>query len=53
ARRAMLVKPQEMSWSWWDDATVEVEFALPAGSFATSIVRELFNQENPNADLAE
>lgn len=53
ARRAMLVKPQEMSWSWWDDATVEVEFSLPAGSFATSIVRELFNQENPNADLAE
>jgi tRNA pseudouridine13 synthase len=53
ARRAMLVKPQEMSWSWWDDATVEVEFALPAGCFATSIVRELFNQENPNADLAE
>lgn len=53
ARRAVLLQPQAMAWNWWDDATVELTFDLPAGSFATSVVRELFCQENPNADLTE
>lgn len=53
ARRAVLLQPQAMTWSWWDDATVELTFDLPAGSFATSVVRELFCQENSDADLAE
>lgn len=53
ARRAVLLQPQVMAWNWWDDATVELTFDLPAGSFATSVVRELFCQENPDADLAE
>ncbi|ENP0423947.1 tRNA pseudouridine(13) synthase TruD [Edwardsiella piscicida] len=53
ARRAVLLQPQAMAWNWWDDATVELTFDLPAGSFATSVVRELFCQENPDADLAE
>lgn len=41
ARRAVLLYPQQMHWEWQDDATVEVKFWLPAGSFATSVVREL------------
>jgi hypothetical protein len=41
ARRAMLLYPQQMSWNWWDDVTVELRFWLPAGSFATSVVRDL------------
>ena len=53
ARRAVLLQPQALAWNWWDDATVELTFALPAGSFATSVVRELFCQEIPDADLAE
>ncbi|MEN1494344.1 tRNA pseudouridine(13) synthase TruD, partial [Pseudomonas aeruginosa] len=43
ARRAMLLYPQQLSWNWWDDVTVEIRFWLPAGSFATSVVRELIN----------
>gem|GEM_PF-5649 len=39
ARRAMLLYPQRLSWNWWDDVTVELRFWLPAGSFATSVVR--------------
>jgi tRNA pseudouridine13 synthase len=41
ARRAMLVVPRDMQWRWWDDVTLELTFWLPAGSFATSVVREL------------
>ncbi|AUX94552.1 tRNA pseudouridine(13) synthase TruD [Mixta gaviniae] len=53
ARRAMLVIPRDMRWSWCDDATLTLSFWLPAGSFATSIVRELFEQEGNDADIAE
>jgi len=53
ARRAMLVIPKELSWSWWDDITVELNFWLPAGSFATSVVRELMNAPGNYADIAE
>jgi tRNA pseudouridine13 synthase len=24
ARRAMLLYPQQLSWNWWDDVTVEL-----------------------------
>ncbi|WP_313048812.1 tRNA pseudouridine(13) synthase TruD [Atlantibacter subterraneus] len=53
ARRAMLMFPQSMSWAWRDDATVEVRFWLPAGSFATSVVRELITTSGDYADIAE
>lgn len=41
ARRAALLYPQQMCWSWLDDSSVTLDFWLPAGSFATSVVREL------------
>lgn len=43
ARRAILVTPADLRWAWRDDATLELAFALPAGCFATSVVRELLN----------
>lgn len=53
ARRAMLVIPRDMRWNWLDEATLEMTFWLPAGSFATSVVRELLQQEGDDADIAE
>lgn len=53
ARRAMLVQPKGLSWNWWDDVTVELNFWLPAGSFATSVVRELMNTAGDYANIAE
>lgn len=41
ARRAILVRPQDLRWQWPDDNTLALDFSLPAGSFATSLVREL------------
>lgn len=53
ARRALLLYPQNLQWDWWDDATVELRFWLPAGSFATSVVREMIQQAHSDADIAE
>ncbi|MBP2194773.1 tRNA pseudouridine(13) synthase TruD [Pantoea cypripedii] len=53
ARRAMRVVPKALRWNWWDDVTLEMEFWLPAGSYATSVVRELLQQEGNDADIAE
>ncbi|ALR77868.1 tRNA pseudouridine(13) synthase TruD [[Enterobacter] lignolyticus] len=53
SRRAMLLYPQQLSWNWWDDVTVELRFWLPAGSFATSVVRELINTTGDYANIAE
>lgn len=40
-RRALRLVPQQLAWDWPDDATLELRFALPAGSYATVVVREL------------
>ena len=53
ARRAQLLYPQQLSWNWLDDVTVELRFWLPAGSFATSVVRELINTTGDYANIAE
>ena len=53
ARRAMLLYPQQLRWNWCDDVTVELRFWLPAGSFATSVVRELINTMGDYAHIAE
>jgi tRNA pseudouridine13 synthase len=47
------LQPQNLQWNWWDDVTVELRFWLPAGSFATSVVREIMQQDNSDADIAE
>jgi len=53
ARRALLLQPQKLLWNWRDDVTVELRFWLPAGSFATSVVREIMRQDNSDADITE
>jgi len=42
-RRALRVLPKNMNWAWLDSETLSVEFDLPAGSYATMEIRELFN----------
>jgi len=53
ARRAMLMVPRDMQWSWWDDVTLELAFWLPAGSFATSVVRELLTHADSPDQIDE
>jgi tRNA pseudouridine13 synthase len=40
-RRALRLRPQEMAWSWRDDGALELRFGLPAGCYATTVLREL------------
>lgn len=53
ARRAMLVVPRDLSWNWWDEVTLEMAFWLPAGSFATSVARELLTQTDALDNIDE
>jgi tRNA pseudouridine13 synthase len=41
ARRALRVQPLALTWAWEDATTLVMRFGLPAGSYATSLVREL------------
>lgn len=49
ARRAIIVKPQDFQWQWVDNSTLKLHFFLSSGSFATSVVREIINQDNTDA----
>jgi tRNA pseudouridine13 synthase len=40
-RRALRVNVQNLCWQFIDDATLELGFTLPAGSYATSVLREI------------
>ncbi|MDO6711326.1 tRNA pseudouridine(13) synthase TruD [Aliiglaciecola sp. 2_MG-2023] len=41
-RRAICLKPQNLQWQISSD-TLNIQFSLPAGCFATSVLRELIN----------
>lgn len=50
ARRAAIVKPQNFHWQWLDSNTLKLNFFLSSGGFATSLVREIINQESTNVE---
>jgi tRNA pseudouridine13 synthase len=41
ARRALRVVPRDLRWTAESDASWQLEFYLPAGSYATSLLAEL------------
>ena len=41
ARRSIRLIPKEMNFEWLDTKTLRLEFSLPAGAYATSVLREL------------
>jgi len=44
-RRPLLLEPQGMKWQF-DADTLTLEFILPAGSYATSVLRELVDYQD-------
>lgn len=40
-RRALRLHVSNLDWQWLDERVLELQFELPAGSYATSVVREL------------
>jgi len=44
-RRPLRLLPQNLRWHWQADDTLELSFELPAGAYATVVVRELAKGE--------
>jgi tRNA pseudouridine13 synthase len=44
ARRALRVNVENLEWQFTNPTTLELSFTLPAGSFATSVLREVIGQ---------
>ena len=40
-RRALRLRPDSLAWEWLDDDALVLTFALPPGSYATTVLREL------------
>lgn len=40
-RRSIILRPQNFNWHWNDKTTITINFWLPAGCYATSVLREL------------
>ncbi|MEO6798934.1 MAG: tRNA pseudouridine(13) synthase TruD [Rhodanobacter sp.] len=40
-RRPLRLLPADLRWRWVDDAALELSFELPAGAYATVVVREV------------
>ena len=51
-RRPLLLKPLDMSWQL-EQNRLRLSFWLPAGSYATSLVRELVKDAQANEDISE
>lgn len=48
-RRPLLLIPEKFSATWLDDSSVKIDFYLPSGCYATSVLRELISDLIPNA----
>lgn len=44
SRRALRVMPGNLCWEWLDQNTLQLDFELPPGSYATALVAELMPQ---------
>ncbi len=45
-RRALVLRPMALAWSWEGEDTLRLETTLPRGAYATALVRELAQSED-------
>ncbi len=50
-RRALRVMPRDLVADWLDTATLQLRFALPPGSYATAVLRELADYRDAAAKV--
>ncbi len=48
-RRALRVSVNDLTWEWRDQKTLTLNFSLPAGAYATMLIREMMVDENDDA----
>lgn len=46
-RRSLRLPVRDLAWSWADEGVLSLSFQLPAGSYATTVLRELGDIEDP------
>lgn len=44
-RRSLRMRPDNFNWEWLSDSRLRVKFDLPAGGFATTVLREAFHMQ--------
>jgi tRNA pseudouridine13 synthase len=49
-RRPLRLMPADWSWGWVGDTDLELAFRLPAGAFATAVLRELVEWDQAGAE---
>ena len=49
-RRALAAVPAQLRWEWPENDQLRLTFSLPAGYYATSLIRELLQAEEPQRD---
>ena len=47
-RRALVARPQDMSWEWPQARQLVLTFSLPAGNYATSVLNEILRTTEPD-----
>ena len=47
-RRALVVRPVDMSWEWPQAHQLVLTFSLPAGTYATSVLNEILRTTEPD-----
>lgn len=52
-RRALRVRVSDLAWDWQADDSLSLRFALPSGSYATAVLRELIGTDSEAAVLEE
>ncbi|MCG8413030.1 MAG: tRNA pseudouridine(13) synthase TruD, partial [Pseudomonadales bacterium] len=55
-RRSLRFKPEGLNWQWHGEAELELQFSLPRGAYATSLLRELCQfreQANSNTETPQ
>lgn len=49
-RRSLRLIPDDFSANWLGESTLELQFSLPSGAFATTVVRELMHANSASTD---
>ncbi len=45
-RRSLRIQANQLDWQWHEDGSLRVQFSLPPGAYATSVLRELCQSES-------
>lgn len=45
-RRTLVCKPEQLRWQWLDDSSLRLQFLLPPGQYATTVLGDIFELQD-------